>query len=152
MGRAGGWSASLGWFLAGSLTLLVCAPHVGCGRTAVAPQTDAQDRLNKLMNLYRAYTDKNKKPPANEEALREFFKTLSDQERSDRLIGDNLDEMFVSPRDNQKFNVKYNIKPDPSVNRALAWEATGKNGMHWVALTMGYTVEYNEESLKQYTK
>jgi len=132
------------------LTLLLVAP--ACNRNAVKPVSDAQDRLSKLMNLYRCYTDKNQKPPATEEALREFGQKLSPQDRADRLIGDDLESIFLSPRDNQKFVVKYNLRPDPATNRALAWEAAGKDGMHFVALTMGYVVEYNEESLNQYKK
>src|SRR5262245_13040032 len=74
----------------------------GCQREAVKPVSDVQDRLAKLMNLYRAYVDKNHKGPANEEALREFGQKLSPQERADRLIGDDLESIFTSPRDNQK--------------------------------------------------
>jgi hypothetical protein len=132
--------------------ILMLAGPTACDRGAVKPVSDAQDRLSKLMNLYRFYSDKNQKPPTNEEALREFGQKLSPQERADHLIGDDLDGIFLSPRDNQKFVVKYNLRPDPATNRALAWEATGKNGMHFVALTMGYVVEYNEESLSQYKK
>jgi hypothetical protein len=125
----------------------------GCGgRNAVAPQSDAQERLSKLMNLYRAYVEKNQKGPPSEQALREFGQKLTAAERSDRVIGEDLDGIFTSPRDNQKFVVQYNVKPEPSTNRALAWESTGKNGMHFVALTMGYVVEYDEQTLKQYTK
>ena len=139
--------------LACSTALCVCLAEAGCGGAAVAPpQSDSQDRLAKLMNLYRVYVEKNQKGPPNEEALREFGKTLTAEERSARLIGDDLEAIFTSPRDNQKFNVKYNIKPDPAVNRALAWEATGKDGQHWVALTNGYTVDYDENQLKEVMK
>lgn len=123
-----------------------------CQNAAVAPVSDAQTRLSHLMNLYRYYVEKNQKGPANEAALREFGQKLSPEERTNRLIGDDLESIFTSPRDNQKFLIKFNIKPEPSTNRALAWEATGKDGRHFVALTMGYVVEYDEEQLKQYTK
>ena len=135
-----------------SAFLMLLLGASACNREAVKPVSDAQDRLSKLMNLYRFYTDKNQKPPPNEEALREFGQKLSPQDRADHLIGDDLDSIFLSPRDNQKFVVKYNLRPDPSSNRALAWETAGKNGMHFVALTMGYVVEYNEETLNQYKK
>jgi len=152
MGRAGAW-AGRDWRLAWGVSVLVLIVMTGCGGDSIAPpQSDAQDRLSKLMNLYRYYVEKTQKGPPNEDALREFGQKLSAQEKTDRLIGDDLESIFTSPRDSKKFMVKYNIKPDPSVNRALAWEATGKNGMHWVALTMGYFVEYDEETLKQYTK
>jgi hypothetical protein len=106
----------------------------------------------KLMNLYRYYADKQQKPPQNEEALREFGKKLTAEERSARMIGDDLEGIFTSPSDNQKFNVKWNIRPDPAVNRALIWEAKGKDGMRWVALTNGYTVYYSDQQLQEVMK
>lgn len=124
----------------------------GCAGSAPPPEPDVKDRLSKLFNLYRAYTDANRKPPSNEQALRDFAAKLSPSERADRLIGDDLESIFLSPRDKEKFVVKYNLRPDPAVNRALAWEAKGNNGMHFVALTMGYFEEYDEEQLKQYSK
>jgi hypothetical protein len=126
--------------------------HAGCSGGATPPRPDAQDRLSKLFSLYRAYADKHQKPPPSEQALREFAATLTPEERSARLIGDDLENIFVSPRDNEKFVIKYNVRPDPAVNRAVAWESKGEKGMRWVALTMGYVVEYDEEQLKSYTK
>ena len=125
----------------------------GCaGSGAAPPEPDAKERLEKLYNLYRAYADKNQKPPPSEEALRDFAAKLSPEERAARLIGDDLEKIWMSPRDKEKYVVKYNVRPEPAVNRAVAWEAKGSNGMHYVALTMGYVVEYDEAQLKQYTK
>jgi hypothetical protein len=130
----------------------VSSAFVGCTSSAPPPEPDVKGRLEKLFNLYRAYTDKNQKPPPNEQALKDFAAKLSPTEKNDRLIGDDVEGIFTSPRDNEKFVIKYNIRPEPAVNRALAWEAKGQNGMHYVALTMGYVVEYDEEQLKQYMK
>jgi hypothetical protein len=152
MGRAGALPSRSSRLACGASVLLLVV-ITGCGGESIAPpQSDAQDRLSKLLNLYRYYAEKNKKGPANEEALREFGKSLSPQERADHLIGDEFNDMFTSPRDNQKFTVKYNMRPEPATSRALAWETTGKNGMHWVALTNGYVVEHDEQQLKEYTK
>jgi hypothetical protein len=153
MSRVGRPTPRRGLVLATCLASLIFVVLGGCGGAAVAPpQSDAQDRLAKLMNLYRYYVEKTQKAPSNEQALMEFGQKLTPTERSERVIGDNLEEIFVSPRDKQKFNVKWNIKPEPAVNRALAWEATGQNGMRWVALTMGYVVEYDEQQLKDVMK
>lgn len=133
--------------------LLGLAVQLGCNRSGAAPpKPDVQDRLGKLFNLYRAYTDKHQKPPSNEEALRSFATKLTAEDREARLIGDDLEGIFTSPRDNEKFVIKYNLRPDPAVNRALAWESKGVNGLKYVALTMGYVVEYDEEQLKPYVK
>jgi len=130
-----------------------CLAQAGCGGAAVAPpKVDAQERVAKVMNLIRAYVDKTQKAPPNEQALRDFGAKLTPDERSAYLIGDDLENIWVSPRDQKKFLVKYNLKPEPAVTRALVWEETGLNGMHWVALTNGYTVEYDEQQLKDYIK
>ena len=140
-------------FLSSSAALAACLAQAGCGGAAVAPpQSDAQERVARVMALIRAYVDKNQKPPPNEQALRDFGATLTPEERSAYLVGDDLENIWVSPRDQKKFLVKYNLRPEPAVTRALVWEETGLNGMHWVALTNGYTVEYDEQQLKDYIK
>ena len=113
---------------------------------------DAKVRLTQLLRLYTVYSDKNRKGPPNEQALRDFGQKLTPAEREASLIVDMDDDIFTSPRDNQKFNVRYNLRIDPGQNRAVAWEATGKDGKHFVALTMGYVEEYDEQTLKDYTK
>lgn len=131
----------------------VVALLVGCaGTRASAPAPDAQDRISKLANLYRLYVEKNKKGPPTEDALREFGQKLSETERTDRRIGNDLEAIFVSPRDNKKFVVRYNMRIDPSQDRAIAWEETGVAGKRIVALSQGYIVEYDEETLNNFKK
>ena len=87
-----------------------------------------------------------------EQALRDFGQKLTAQERADLLIGDDLEGIFTSPRDNEKFVVRYNARLDPSQSRAIAYESKGVNGLRYVALSIGYVVEYDEEQLKDYKK
>jgi hypothetical protein len=143
----------LGWLAGTSGAALLSCSSAGCGSSAGgAPKPEAQDRINKLLQLYRAYVDRNKKGPPNEQALREFGQKLTSQERTDLLIGEDLEGIFTSPRDNEKFVVKYNVRLDPAQNRAIAYEAKGQNGLRYVALSIGYIVEYDEEQLKDYKK
>jgi hypothetical protein len=136
-----------------ALSLCASSGFVGCaGGAGAAAQSDAKEELGKLFNLYRLYVEKNKKGPASEEALREFGKGLSAEERASRLIGDDLDGIFTSTRDNKKFVVRYNLRIDPSQNKAVAWEETGVDGRRLVALTMGYVVEYDDTMLNQAKK
>jgi hypothetical protein len=131
---------------------LLCCGNLGCGGGA-QPEPEAKERLTKLLRLYQVYVEKNKKGPPNEQALREFGQKLSPQERDDRLIGNDLDSIFVSPRDNQKYVIRYNLKLDPGgPTRAVAWEAEGQGGKRFVALSIGYVEEYDEETFQQYKK
>ena len=136
-----------------SLFLTVCLGLAGCGGRYSPPvQPDVQGRLSKLFNLYRVYIEKNRKGPPSEEALREFGQKLSAEERESRLIGSDIENLFTSPRDNKKFVVRYNFNLDAGGPKAVAWEAEGKGGRRFVALTRGNVEEYDEESFKEYTK
>ena len=136
-----------------ALALGLCVVVSGCGGSqATGGQPDVQDRLKKLFNLYKAYVDKNQKGPPSEQALRGFGQALSSQERADKLIPDDLESLFTSPRDGKKFVVQYNVKLDPSKNRAIAWEADGKDGMRYVALSIGYISLYDEKTLNEAKK
>jgi hypothetical protein len=136
-----------------ALVVGLCLAAASCANTeATSSQPDVQDRLKKLFNLYKAYVDKNQKGPPSEQALREFGQSLSPQERADRLIPDDLESIWTSPRDNKKFVVQYGVKLDPSKNRAIAWEADGKEGMRYVALSIGYISLYDEKTLNEAKK
>lgn len=137
---------------AGWGVLVLFGGALGCGGTA-PPEPEAKVRLEKLLRLYQVYADRNKKGPPNEQALRDFGRKLSAKERDEYLIGDDLDGIFISPRDNQKYAIQYNLKLDPGgPTRAVAWEAAGQGGMRFVALSMGYVEEYDDETFQQYKK
>jgi len=110
-------------------------------------------RLTKLLRLYQVYVTKNRKGPPGESALRELGQKLSSKERDEYLIGEDLENIFTSPRDNQKYMVRYNLRLDPSGStRAVAWEANGQNGKRYVALSIGYVEEYDDQTFKEYSK
>jgi hypothetical protein len=131
-----------------------CCWNLGCGGgEGGKPEPEAKARLTKVLRLYQVYGEKNKKGPANEQALREFGQKLSPKERDEYLIGDDLDDIFTSPRDHQKYVIQYNLKLDPGgKTRAIAWEANGQDGKRFVALSTGYVEEYDDETFKEYKK
>lgn len=136
------------------ILLLLCVP-IGCrgngGSGSAEPE--AKVRLFKVLRLYTAYQERTKKAPASEQALRDFGRKLSAKERDEYLIGDDLDSIFTSPRDGQKFHVVYNLKLDPAgPTRAMVWETIGVSGKRLVALTMGYVEEYDEVTFMEYKK
>src|SRR5262245_28451189 len=114
---------ALGW------GLVLCAVLVGCGKaTATSGEPEAKERLKRLLELYRHYVLVNGKGPASEQELRDYGKKLTPQDRTAFMIGDDLESIFVSPRDNQKFQVRYGLKLEPTgPTRAVAWEATPQN-------------------------
>ena len=137
-----------------SVTLLLCAALAGCrGAVAASTEPEAKERLKQLLELYRHFVLKNGKGPANEQDLRAFGQKLTPAERASYLIGDDLESIFISPRDNQKFQIRYGLKLDATgPTRAVAWEATPQNGKRFVALTMLYVEEYDEQTFQEYNR
>jgi hypothetical protein len=133
--------------------LLLGLMPAGCGRKVAPPEPEAKVRLTRLLRLYKAYVERNRNGPPNEQALKEFGQKLSSKERDEYLIGDDLDSIFTSPRDNQKFAIQFNLNIDSGgETRAVAWEATGKANMRYVALSIGYVEEYDDETFQQYRR
>jgi hypothetical protein len=132
--------------------VFVCCGAAGCSPPGYT-EPEAKVRLTKVLRLYKAYVEKNRKGPATEQALRDFGQKLSPKERDEYLIGDDLDGIFTSPRDQEKYVIRYNLKLDPGgPTRAVAWEAQGQGGKRFVALSMGYVEEYDDETFQQYQK
>jgi hypothetical protein len=144
-------AASAAVSLAAAVLLSVIS---GCGGSAaVSAEPEAKQRLTGLFQLYKFYCEKNKKAPANEQALRDFAKTLTPEERTSRKIGDDLEGIFVSPRDGEKFVIRYNLMvTGGGSSKGVAWEAKGKDGRRFVALLMGYVEEYSEPMFLEATK
>jgi hypothetical protein len=140
--------------LAAWVVACLCCWLLGCGGGGGAQaEPEAKVRLTKLLRLYKAYVEKNKKGPPNEQALRDFWQKLSAKERDEYSLGDNVDALFTSPRDNQKYVVRYDLVLDPGgSSEAVAWEATGEGGKRFVALSIGYVQEYDEETFKEVKK
>lgn len=122
----------------------------GCGDPEAPPEPEAKVRLQKLLRLYIAYADRNRQGPPDAQALTAFGHKLTAQERDELMIGDDLESIFISPRDQQPFAVRYKVRPDPGQPRAIAWEAAGKDGLRWVALSTGYVEEYDDDTFKEY--
>jgi hypothetical protein len=112
----------------------------------------AKVRLRALFGLYQTYTNQKRKPPPNEDAFKDFIRGLPSEEKNIAGIGD-ADGFLVSPRDGQKYVILYNRAIDfGGPTRAVAWERQGKNGKRYVALSVGYVEEYDEETFKSYLK
>ncbi len=134
--------------MASPLSLAGC-PSGGTGGSS----DDGRARITKLFHLYKAYTEQNKKGPPDEKALIDFGKKLTPEQRAGYIIPDDIDGLFVSPRDKQKYVIRYGAKLEPTgPPKGIIWEAQGKGGTRFVALAMGYVEEYTEEMSKDYIK
>ncbi|HZL89585.1 MAG TPA: hypothetical protein VFB96_14570 [Pirellulaceae bacterium] len=132
--------------------LLCCFLSAGCGGSGEVPDPDVKQNLRSLFEVYQMYTNDKRLPPPDEAALRSYVETLPADRKASMFLPPNLDHLFVSVRDGQKFAIKYGVVPDPTVAAGLAWEQNGKDGKRFVALSMGYVEEYDEASFQALQK
>jgi len=152
---SGTWGAF--WVRSASVAgcvLLSLGLLAGCGGAGARPkESDAKERITQLVRLYKAYFERNKKGPPDEQSLRDFGQKLTSEEKTGYIISDEIDQLFVSPRDKQKYVIRYNTRFEPTgPTRGVIWEAEGQGGRRFVALTNGYVEEYGEAMFKDYTK
>jgi hypothetical protein len=138
-----------------ALVALVGLIAAGCGGSPPTGTTDppAKLRLERLLEYYRSYAAEKKKPPPDEKALKDYIAGLPADRREAAGMVEGVDELFVSPRDGQKYVVRYKVRLNPGAEpEAVAWEAVGQGGTRFVALSIGYVQEYGEEEFKELKK
>jgi hypothetical protein len=142
------------WAIVG--LFLLQAAQSGCAsHSSGTTETDAKTRLTKVLRLYQVYVEKNRRGPPDKQALKDLGQKLTPQERDEYLIGDDLDAIFTSPRDQQEFVIAYGLSLAPGgETQAVAWEATGdkESGKRYVALSMGYVEEYDDAQFQEYQR
>jgi hypothetical protein len=139
------------------LGLVFAVGLVGCSSSskpgAVTSDPQAKVRLERILQYYQIYTNQKKKPPANEQAFKDYLRTLPKEWKEDAGIGEDVDSFLVSPGDGQKYHIHYGMVARPGgQNKAVAWEETGHDGKRYVALTNGYVQLLDEESFQNYKK
>jgi hypothetical protein len=126
------------------LLVLVC----GCQGTKAAPEEEVH--LRKLATVYGRYISKHKGAvPPSEAALKKFIQTSNLQEE---LSLGNLDQLFISPRDNQPYVVRYGAKSKAAIGdsqRVIAYEQEGRGGKRFVAFITTAVEEVNEERFEE---
>ena|SRR5947209_2192962 len=140
----------------GVLAVVFLVGQAGCSSSSKqAATTDpvAKVRLEKLFMFYQRYARLKNKPPPNEQAFKEYLQSLPQDEKDAAGLGQDTDNFLVSPRDGQKYHIRYGMAVNMSgPTRAVAWEENGKDGMRFVALSMGYVQECDEQAFKTYNK
>jgi len=135
------------------LFLLACVAITGCGGGRKVPEEE--NRLTKLARLYGRSQSKFRGPPPSVDALKEFARSLdADGLKSIGLESSDLDQIFVSSRDNEPFVYRKPAKgvgmPGPGASSEVVfYEKTGKNGKRYVAYVTAKVEEVDEAKFKQ---
>lgn len=125
------------------LLLLVELPVlalVGCGAPSEVPQEEPVVHLKALAVLYGRYVGSHRgQSPPSEAEFKKFIQSLPKTELETLKVAD-VDSLFISPRDNQPYQVQYNIPlppPGPQGAPVVAYEQTGSGGERYVATSLG---------------
>ena len=131
------------------LSMLVVLGGCGGGRK---PQPKSEAHLQALAVFYGRYLSQNRgRPPADEKAFKQFLAKFDPSEFKGFGLS-TADEMFVSPRDNQPYVVRYNVPvgpPGPQGPSAVAYEQTGVDEKRYVAFALGGVEEVDEARSRQ---
>lgn len=138
------------WRLVACLHVLFAILAIaGCTQKA-PPPTQQEIHLKALAVCYGKYLASHRGQTPRTEAE---FKAFVEQLPREQIPGasTDLESLFVSPRDNEPYVVRYNLKQTtfgPSAP-VVAYEKTGVEGKRYVANLLGAVEEVDEARFKQ---
>jgi len=137
----------LGYLIALSFLLSLA---VGCGSSPDPRPKEGQSHILRVASLAQHFRTKYKRFPEDAEELKKWAQALKTDELR-RMGIDNLEEVLVSPRDKQPYQIN---KPgnDPQAKMGmvsvLVYEKEGVRGKHMTASSMGSYSEVPRDELK----
>ncbi len=132
--------------LAAGAALVVSGCGKGDSSSDQARQVPGLKQLGLFYSLYKSRHQGN--APANEAEFKQYV-TSQHAEQLKQLGIENVDSMFVSPRDGKPYVIQYGRKSGPGGNPPAAWEQDGKAGKRFVVDSMGKLDELDEAAFKR---
>jgi len=124
----------------------------GCGGGERSELPQEETRLKHLAVLYGQYLRNTKgKPPENIEQFKLFVRTLKPEQLKGVGVLDDVDSLFVSPRDNEPF-VYRNTKAGKAAigpGTVVFHEKTGRDGKRYVSYSTTQVQELDEQKFKE---
>jgi len=131
-----------------SLTLVAA----GCQDKTGRELEPVESNVKNIAIFYGRYVSQNRgRTPPNEEALKKFIASHPATELAALKITD-VEQLFVSPRDNQPYVVRYGAKlppPGPSGSPVIAYEKDGVGGRRFVAFAHAGVEELDDARFRQ---
>jgi hypothetical protein len=125
--------------------LLLLFVGLGCS-SPPAPNAPERVPLRHLAILYGKYRNAHRgAPPRDEADFKKFITGLDPAQLSAAGVSAaEVDTLFVSPRDGQPYEVRYNDPPQADRPAAVVAEKVGKGGKRMVAYSTGQVDEVDE--------
>ncbi len=119
----------------------------GCTSSA-PPATPAQMQLKELATYYSQYTGVHQgRGPKNEADFKAFI-----QQRAGSMSSEQIDALFISPRDQKPYVIAYNVRLGAMPQTAppvVAHEEIGVEGRRFAADVLGGVEEIDEAGLQK---
>jgi hypothetical protein len=131
-------------------TAVTCLLLIGLGCSSPpAPSAPERVPLRHLAILYGKYRNSHQgRPPKDEAEFKQYIQGLGERQLAAAGVSANeVDSLFVSPRDGQPYEVRYNDPPPaegPEGPAAVVVEKVGKNGKRMVAYSTGRVDEIDD--------
>ena len=138
------------WGLAG-LAVAICL--VGCGGSSHGPREMPADKVHilKFGTIWQAYRQE-KGIPTSIDQMKTWAKALK-KERLDQMGIQDVDKAFISPRDNEPYQLAPPQKNNPAAKMGIVplvgYEKTGVGGKRLMVTGMGSATEVTDEELKK---
>jgi hypothetical protein len=132
--------------------LILCL-LLGCNRGPTKTDLPPEEKhILKLAALYSDFRGKNGRQPKTIDELKAFAKKVSREDLQQRGL-DDVEQAFISPRDNQPDKLVPPQPPKrggPPMPLVILYEKTGVDGKHMVASGRGGgAFEWDEQTLRQ---
>lgn len=132
----------------------VAVALAGCGAPKTGPVAAEQTSLGWLGTMYGMYIGQHGgQTPKSIDDLRKFVDKTMKPEMLTRLNVQNIDALFVSPRDGKPYVlVSYAKLPPPTGGQPaplVLYEAEGQGGQHAAAFLGGNTRQVSDQELQQ---
>lgn len=128
------------------ITLLcLFATLLGCGSSGESEDVvEVRSNMRSLAVAYGNYTKMNRgRVPKSEKSFRAWIEKQG-PDFLDSLGVDNVDDIFISSRDNEPYVVVYG-KPE----EVVAYEAVGVDGRRFITDNLGVTQEVDEATFRE---
>jgi hypothetical protein len=138
--------------LALTVTTIVIASLAGCSDgNASAIAAANSSNIKRVTNLYSAYQAAHSfQGPPDEAALKSFAKQQAPWRLQLMQIDPNkIDDLFISERDHQPFDIRYNVTSGPGTINALVFEHQGGGGKRQVCLNGSAIEEVDDAQYRE---
>jgi|tagenome__1003787_1003787.scaffolds.fasta_scaffold19977232_1 hypothetical protein len=133
-----------------ALVILCLSLVIGCRSKQTSEVGGTGDEpLATLTRLYVASMNANGgQAPANEAEFKKFVAASGDRELQAAGVS-SVDELFVSPRDNQPYVIPYGSDAARLIGRGVvAYERRGKDGHRFVGYRLGFVNEIDDAEFR----